>query len=236
MPTAPQVTYQTNLDGTISIGINDGFNPSGHIEELSDFRYERSDIPQELIDECEKMSENGETHFIFDTQTTNLVKSRWKDLRTDEKRDLLLDQLLDVNKYHIGNVNIFSLTLPSRFSYYDTETKLSDRYERYNAVIGFLNKIGFVKNDVLGANYGPEFEQSFILEMVDNQGYYKILIRLRPNLFISLSTFTSSEIVNQSYDGFFNKEIIIKILRSTCPEVYKAILRDYKLDELLNLK
>lgn len=56
------------------------------------------------------------------------------------------------------------INLPSRFSYYDTETKLVGRYKRYQFVVDFFKKLGFKPSE---SNFGPEFEQSFIFEMYE---------------------------------------------------------------------
>ena len=180
--------------------------------------YERSEIPQELIDECERLQEEDvdSTYFIFDSSITTNLLSRHSS--KEDKRELVLTELLSDEKYHIGNEYNFN-ELPSRFSYYDTETKLTDRYKRYNYVISFIKKIGFVPSE---SNFGPEFEQSYILVI----GGCKFIIRLRPNLFLDIVIDGG-----KPYSGFFKKSAILNTLGRYCD--ITGIIRDIKLDQIL---
>ena len=91
--------------------------------------------------------------------------------------------------------------MPSRFSYYDTETKILGKYNRYNYVISFINEFGFQPGF---ANYGPEFEQSFFLIIESG----KIILRLQPNLNISLRRVDHHDGDQKVYSGFFSKSRI----------------------------
>lgn len=229
----PNIIQTVLPNGQIGITIDDGSNPDGFTQELKDFNYERSEIPLELINQCEKLfEETGEIHFIFDTEITNFIKIK-EEPNKEEKRDISISQIFG-DKYHIGTEEVFSQTLPSRFSYYDTETKLCDRYQRYKSVTNFLEKIGFTKDE---NSLGPEFEQSFIFILTEENYNYKSIIRLKPNLFIDLHLcFADNEgkgEIGIFYKGFFNKTKIIKSLEKNCPLIYKSILRDYKLNEVL---
>ena len=85
-------------DGTIEI--DDGSRPDGHIEQESNFTYERSEIDQYFIDECERMAdETGETHFLFDTKISHLVK-RKNILNKEDRRESDLSELLECEAYH----------------------------------------------------------------------------------------------------------------------------------------
>jgi hypothetical protein len=217
--------------------LSDDGKPDGHIEHLKELNYEKSDVPLELIDQCQKLyEETGLTHFIFDTEITNFIKS--KSHHKDDMRDLRIDAILDEEKFHIGTEDVFYVTLPSRFSYYDTETQLCNRYQRYNYVINFLQKIGFFKKEdefSIGTNFGPEFEQSFILEANNSDEYFKSIIRVRPNLFISMIINLQGKhegLHETVYNGFFNKGIILENLKKYYPD-FKSIIRDIKLDQIL---
>ena len=62
-------------DGTIEI--DDGSKPEGFVQEESSWEYERSEIDQYFIDECEKRAEEtGEIHFLFDTKLSHFVKKK----------------------------------------------------------------------------------------------------------------------------------------------------------------
>lgn len=204
-------------------------------KELYSLNYERSEIPQELIDQCEKISqESEETYFIFDSTNTNTINYKFA-FSKEEKRDVLLDEIIgDNNKYHIGSEKYFT-ELPSRFAYYDTETKLCDRYQRHNFVVNFLKKLGFICE----SSFGPELEQSFVYNLDYEDSTFKVIIRLRPNLFLNIhishvNNKNRSGEASNCYDGFFNKSKILKILEKNCPIIYKSILRDFKLEEILN--
>jgi len=189
--------------------------------------YEKSDIPQELIDECDELAiRDSITYFIFDNSTTDFIKNLNKS--KSEQRDILLDNILSKeNKiYHIGTDDEFK-KLPSRFAYYDTEIKLTGRYDRYNYVVNFLNELTF-KPSI--SNVGPEYEQSFILSCSD----CKFIIRIRPNLFVNLISQNEYGMCD-IYDGFFNSSKIINAIESKSKS-FIEILRDYKLKKIIDSK
>mgnify|MGYP003434638457 len=177
------------------------------IEKETYFIYENEDIPQELINRCEEVSKlTGETCFIFDSKITtksltNFSFSREKKLAylTNE-----LDQELEKYKdtYHIGD-EIFFNYLPSRFSYYDTETKLICRYKKIDLVTEYLYKLGFTKSQF---SYGPEYEQSFFIEIRDDDNIIieKFIVRLQPNLFVKIIHCDADN--TSIYNSFFNKQ------------------------------
>ena len=213
-------------DGTTSIEINDGSKPTGYVEDLSSFKYERSNIPQNLIDECEKLSEeNGIVCFIFDKHTKNVIDKNKSNLSTEEKRDIAIDDILDDgDKFYIGSENEYN-EMPSRFAYYDTETKVVGRYNRYDIVLNFFKDLGFQPGL---SNLGPEFEQSFSLR----DGDISLILRIKPNLIINITC--HKEFYNQSYDGIFSKEGIYKYFKKVLKEdVYKKIIRDKKINDIL---
>jgi len=239
----PSGTFKITQSSNGSIQIKDVNEPTqGLIKEISNFTYERSEIPQELIDECEKFAiESGETYFIFDNEISYHIKSRYSNNKED-KRDFNLSQLLSTDKFHIGT-DLYFREMPSRFSYYDTETKSFDRYHRYNIVVDFFKKMRFEPSEF---NLGPEYEQSFILEIrntdEDSESYQKIyhkyIMRLKPNLFLSISSENfeslSIPIPNIPYIGFFNKSKIIEFIRKNSPSNYKSIIREITIDQILN--
>lgn len=190
------------------------------------FIYEKEKIPQELIDRCEDVSKiTGETTFIFDGKITTKIATNFYD--RDEKLSFLLGEIdseLEKYKatYHIGDENFFN-DLPSRFSYYDTETKLICRYEKINLVIEYLSKLGFTQSQF---NYGAEYEQSFFIEMCDENNKFieKFIIRLQPNLF--LKVIHNNDTI---YNGFFNKQKIMNSISKASIVGYKCFFITMKI-------
>lgn len=186
---------------------------------------EKSEIPQELIDECEELSKKtGDVYFIFDSKVSNEIKKSRSD--KSDLREIAIDEILGENIFHIGSEIEFK-ELPSRFAYYDTEIKLTNRYKRYEFVTNYIKSIGFKPSQL---NLGQEYEQSFLIE----DSKFKLVIRLRPNLFMTFLTQTEDDIyLRTRYDGFFSKEKIMEVLQNTHPDL-KEVIRDIKLEELLN--
>lgn len=161
-----------------------------------DFNYKKDEIPQDLIDECNSLSDkDGNTYFIFDKETTSIIESMniWS---KDDKRDFIIDRIFDDGVYHIGDVNCF-IGMPTRWSYYDTETRLVDKYQRYNYVKDYIIDLGF---ECCPTNLGPEYEQSFIIDIDNN----KWVLRLNPNLFIGITheDYQSSSDKKNIFNGF----------------------------------
>ena len=197
------------------------------------FIYEKEEIPQELIDRCEDVSKlTGETYFIFDGKITTKIVTNFYD--RDEKLQFLLGEIdseLEKYKdtYHIGDENFFN-DLPSRFSYYDTETKLTCRYKKLDLVIDYLDKLGFTKSQF---NYGAEYEQSFYIEIFNENNKFieKFIVRLQPNLFLKI--IHCDENNTSIYNGFFNKQKIINSISKVSIVGYECIMRNAKLEKLL---
>ncbi len=218
-----------NPDGTISVIDEDG-KPDGHVEEIS-IEYTSSEVPQSLIDECEILSQDGLTRFIFDKYLTNTARKRVSQSK-EETRDITIDEVLS-DEYYISDENEFNL-MPSRFPYYDTETKMTCRWSKHKLAIGWFQKLGFQPGP---SNVGPEFEQSFTLSVYDNETggiLYKCILRIQPNLFINLIAEHGDFIENKKtiYKGFFSKNKILEMLNETCPDIYRSIIRDVKLENL----
>jgi len=213
-------------DGTIQI--DDGSKPDGHVEEESTFTYERAEIEQYFIDECEKRSEEtGETHFLFDTKLSHLVK-RKNILNKEDRRESDLSELLENEAYHIGTEMDFNM-MPSRFSYYDTETKLKCRYEKYSFVLDFIKSLGFEASEF---NFGPEMEQSYILHLREGETQEKFIIRLQPNLFLKLIHMRDD--FNTIYNGFFSKTKIFEAIDKHSGILSKVLIRDAKIKDILS--
>jgi hypothetical protein len=197
------------------------------------FTYEKSEIPQDLIDNCEDTASlTGETYFIFDSEITKKVISNSSS--REERLAYLtgeLDKELDKynDTYHIGGIEFFE-GFPSRFSYYDTETKLICRYKKQDLVIEYLDKLGFTNSQF---NYGPEYEQSFYIEIrdEDNKFIEKFIVRLQPNLFIKVIYSSDSNVT--IYNGFFNKDKIVDTISKVSLVGYECIMRNAKLEKLL---
>jgi hypothetical protein len=195
-------------------------------KEIGEFKYENSPISLDLINKCNSLSiEYGETYFIFDKSISNMIKKREE--KKKEKREILIDDIMDDEneKYHIGT-DIFFKEMPSRFSYYDTETKETNRYKKYNILVNFLNKIGFVSNTEF--NFGPEYDQSFLLKIEEKS----FIARVKPNLFLSIQEgFYESGNPKIIFEKFFSRKGIIKSLSSYIE--LKSNLLDLKLEEIL---
>ena len=170
-----------NLDGTISI-INEDEKPDGFTEEIN-VQQIQSEVPQSLIDECERLSKDGITRFIFDKHLTNTARRRVS-YSKEETRDIDIDEIL-LDDYYISDEEEFNL-MPSRFPYYDTETKMTCRWSKHKSVITWFEKLGFKPGL---SNVGPEMEQSFTLSIYDDETggiLYKCILRIQPNLFVNL--------------------------------------------------
>jgi len=194
--------------------------------EITDKLPDNNDVSISLINECNRLSkETGIIHFIFDKDTKNII-NRNNNKKIDEIRDSKIEEILDDEEsYYIGNENEFN-ALPSSFSYYDTETKLVGRYNRYDYVLKFVKEFGFQPGF---ANYGPEFEQSFFLNIQSG----KLIIRIQPNLHISLRRIDENGDV-RVYNGFFSKSKIYNYLKNIIGDSYlKSLVRDVKLKYLL---
>jgi hypothetical protein len=219
-----------NPDGTISI-INEDERPNGYVEEIN-LDGVSSEVPQSLIDECERLSKDGLTRFIFDKHLTNTAR-RKNSQSKQETRDLNIDEILS-DEYYISDENEFNL-MPSRFPYYDTETKMNCRWSKHQFVIEWFKKLGFEPGL---SNMGPEFEQAFTLSVYDDETggiLYKCILRIQPNLFVSLVAEYGDFIENKKtvYQGFFKKSEILKLLDETSPDIYKMVVREIKLEEIL---
>jgi len=218
-----------NPDGTIGI-INEDEKPDGHVEDVV-IDEVLSKVPQSLIDECERLSEDGMTRFIFDKHLTNTARKRISQSK-EETRDITIDEVLS-DDYYISDEDEFNL-MPSRFPYYDTETKMTCRWSKHKLVIDWFQKLGFQPGL---SNVGSEFEQSFTLSVYDDETggiLYKCILRIQPNLFINLIAEYGDFIENKKkiYKGFFNRNKVLEMLNMTSPDIYKMIIRDVKLEDL----
>jgi len=156
-----------------------------------------SKIPQTLIDECENLAIlEDNIKFIF----------------------------INEDGYYIGGIEEFDV-FQSRFFLYDTETKMFDKYARYEYVVDFFKKIGFIPSP---NNIGYEYEQVFYKET--DEDYY--IIRLKPNLFLKIEHNTIYD-TKLLYYGFFIKNIILNGFLNTNSS-FKSTIRNIKIDSLLN--
>jgi hypothetical protein len=225
-----QINTVTLPDGTTAIEINDGSKEHGNVEDYSTFTYERSDIPQSLVDECNLLGDNsGQIFFIFDKKIKNIVN---RNKSTADLRDSKIDKILDEEcKYYIADENEFN-SMPSRFAYYDSEIRLSGRYDRYNHVLNFFEILNFEPGF---GNFGPELEQAFFYIVNYGDVSYKIILRIQPNLFIHLKKVDENG-REKTYNGFFSKSRIYDFLKSTMGDSeFKALVRDSKLEELFKI-
>jgi hypothetical protein len=212
-------------DGTIEI--DDGSKPEGFVQEESSWEYERSEINQYFIDECEKRAEEtDETHFLFDTKLSHLVKKK-NILNKEDRRESDISELLENDAYHIGTEIDFNM-MPSRFSYYDTETKLKCRYEKYSLVVDFIKSLGFEPSEF---NLGPEMEQAYILELREDEYVEKFIVRLQPNLFLKLIHMKDD--FNTIYNGFFSKTKIFEAIDKQS-RILSKVLISTKIKDILS--
>lgn len=185
----------------------------------------KEEIPQDLIDLCEELAEqNGETYFIFDSHLTKKIQSLASS--REEKLDMLLgkhDEILDEyqDTYHVGNKPFFN-GFPSRFVYYDTETKITCRYKRNQYVTDFFKKLQFIPGQFV---YGPDYEQSFYFEAPEE----KLIVRVQPNCFVKIE-YNSEDVL---YNDFFNKSKILDTINKKSASLLNLIMRDSKISELL---
>ena len=213
-----------------TVSLPDGGNYDGHVEDYSSLSYERSDIPQNLIDECNQLGENGNIFFIFDKKIKNIVN---RNKSTPDLRDSKIDEILDKNyheesKYYIADENDFN-SMPSRFAYYDSEIRLSGRYDRYNHVLNFFKILNFEPGF---GNFGPELEQAFFYISNYEDISYTIILRIQPNLFIYLKMVDENG-REKTYNGFFSKSRIYDFLKSIMSDSeFKSLVRDSKLEQL----
>lgn len=195
---------------------------SGSKEECA-FDYERSEIEQHFIDKCDRLAEEtGETHFLFDTKLSNFIKKK----KSINKEELCL--LEEEEAYHIGTETEFG-AMPSRFSYYDTETKLKDRYEKYAFATRFIESLHFVPSEF---NLGQEMEQSYILELREGEDMEKFIIRLQPNLFLKIIHIRDD--FNTIYSGFFSKRKMFESIDKHSGNLSKILIRDSKIKDILS--
>ncbi len=199
---------------------------------MSDLIYSKNKVPKSLIDECERLhEETGETYFILESSIISKITLNGAELMS-EKRDAKIDSLLD--EYCVGNWDKFK-GMPSQYSYYDTETKLTDIYKRYDLVVKYIKDIGFKPSKW---NLGREYEQSYILSCEDTENDLKLqwVIRLKPNMVVSL--FFNETGTSTLYYGFFNKYKILNSILETAGDssVGKSISRDIKISDILQQK
>lgn len=225
-------------DGTTVIKVENDFIATEESESKAEnaFDYERSEIEQYLIEECERLAEEtGKTHFLFDTKLTGFIKMK-RAYDDAARRDIKLDTLLEEGAYHIGTEEEFE-EMPSRFSYYDTETKSKCRYEKSRIAIEFFKNIGFEASPF---NYGTEMEQAFIFESTEKASegskmeiiLDKFIARIQPNLFIRL--LVQEEGLKTAYVGFFSKKKIFEVIeRNLKNSTTKILMRDAKLKVIL---
>jgi hypothetical protein len=167
---------------------------------------------EELIKEANRRSEEtGEVFFVL-SSTSEVIQ---KDLQ--QKRDEVIDIIIDEPNYYISNVLEYS-----RHSIYDTETRETDKYKRLEHIYQSLSEIGFTPKFDIGDN----IEKTFT-------GYGTILT-LKPNLMIDVKLFG-----DVFYNGFFSISKIIKSLDRAQELGYIKVIewiRDLKINSILKEK
>jgi hypothetical protein len=220
-----QINTATLPKGQTGIEIADKGRPDGHVQELGEVKYTKSEIPQDLIDECEAIAERTEkTMFIFDTATRALINSMKNDVSAQQKRDILIDDIIDDSDYYIGGAEEFQ-DMPSRSAYYDTESKEIGQCGRYDRAMQFIKIMGFEPGY---ANYGREMEQSFFIQRP------KVILRLQPNLTVTITY--QGEDGTLSMRGYFSKTEIYRFLHTIPEKDMLPFLRDQKISDILDVE
>jgi hypothetical protein len=204
------------------------------------------EIPQHLIDDCEKLSENNKkTYFIFDNYSKNYIEAS-RHPEKDEKREYILEKLFDNKQeqdlpFSIGDLSDLK-DMPSRYIYYDTETKQTDKYKRYDFVLSFIKKLGFTPSE---HNLGIEYEQVFNMSEEIGGEKIELTIRLNQNLITKISYSKSQYNSNlggysgqagEVYNDFFvasNFLNSLKLIPFTNPNFIKSKIRELKIDNIL---
>jgi hypothetical protein len=189
---------------------------------------------EDLILECESLSQDGKPRFIFDKLTSMQIDLFYSTDKSEE-REVKLDSILDDKTFYISDETEFEI-MPSRFSLYDTETKMTCRWSRYKLLTDFFTSLGFVNGL---SNLGPEYEQSYVLSITDNDEYFSCILRIKPNLMIDLlsESSKSNNINKRNLSCFFSRDKILTFLSDVAPESYKSTLkstiRNIKLKKVL---
>lgn len=156
---------------------------------------------EELIIECNNKADEADNTFFILSKSTDYIKS-------------------DNDEYYISDV-----LEPSRYSVYDSETRVLNRHKRMDVIYRMLSAFSFTPK----FNLSIELEQTFLRK--------ELLLTLKPNLYISLSLFG-----NVFYSGFYSKNNIVSGLKRAIDLGYInieelpsiiIIERDLKIDEII---
>lgn len=199
------------------------------------------EVPIELIQECERLAElKGGVYFIFDTYSRNYIESS-KFVDKSEKREYIFDKKDEEELLYIGDENDLN-ELSSRYIYYDTETKQTDRYKRYQVALDFLKRIGFEPSE---NNLGMEYEQVFRMNEIYEDTEVSVEIRINQNLLVKTS-YSRSTKTSAGYSGeagpmnhgvFFREKRIMETLNRvkwSNPNFMKQKIRDVVIQTLLD--
>lgn len=205
---------------------------------------------EDSINECERLAlETGEPHFVLSWKTLHEIK-RKSAANKDDKRDADLEEILDEEEYEVGDWQTV-LQMPSMTIYYDSVSKLTEQKDRMTWAINRLERLGFQKNsifdlideedrDVFITNYNTEFSMKINLEYGDS-----ITATISPNLLTKIKHFSTTKsdnttighemIFREIYHGYLITEDIIEaIANNVKAESMKPIIRDLKINELLD--
>lgn len=161
--------------------------------------------------------------FITSKSTYNEIMEK-KSFSKKEKRNFKLDTLLadDGEEYQVVTEQGL-VDLPSQFYYYDTYTKKTCKWERYNYILKELDEMGYKPSKW---NLGPEYEQSFSLKI----GSFISILNLKTNMFYSLKVMNENIHKNIIMNKFFNMDYIENSILEYLPLSEK---RNRKLNSLL---
>lgn len=175
------------------------------MEKDYNLNYIKDSVPKELIYKCEeKYKKTGIHQFLFSDENRSSILQK-KGNKSGNRNDKINRIIDEKNLFYISDESEFN-EMPSIHSYYDTETKLSCRHQRYKYIYNFIKSLGLEPNVW---NLGPEYEQNFSIS--SNNPYEKFTIRLKPNFFITI-LYNDSDSNITIYNGFFNKTIITNSL------------------------
>lgn len=205
----------SDIDFTItSDGISFTDNSVGVVKEIGELNRNRGrKISQWLIDKANAISdETGTIQCIYDMSDIEFIDHS---IDSDNCDDFFfIDSWTGLEG------------LPSRHTYYDTETRLVNFLDRHFNIRNFLKILNFKPLDING------FEQNEMFFEPKREISYRslertnIIIRVKPNLMIELSMDTMAG--NKRFKFFYNRNQILKIL-----DISKEELREIKLKSIL---
>ena len=206
----------SDIDFTItSDGISFTDNSVGVVKEVGELnKNRRRKISQWLIDKANDISdETGTIQCIYD-----MCEIEFIDHSIDSDN---CDDFFYIDSW-IGLEG-----LPSRHTYYDTETRLVNFLDRHFNIRNFLKILNFKPLDINGFEQNEMFFEPKREISYRNLNNSNVIIRVKPNLMIEFSKFDHIGL-NKRFTFFYNRNQILSLLNIT-----KEELREIKLKSIL---